>query len=196
MSKYQGESGYTYPGTDVLVNKLDIRDAAKLEIADRIFSLYRLGKLEESPLPGAFDVSHLKAIHYFLFQDLYSFAGEFRKEGITKANSIFPPPAFIEQEAARIMEELKKENRLKGIEKAEFCSRAAYYMSEINALHPFREGNGRVQREFIRTLGVEVGYRIDWSKAEPDEILHSSITSFHSSNDELVAMLKKCISKV
>lgn len=62
------------------------------------------------------------------------------------------------------MRELKNENYLKGLNKEELAKRLAYYLSELNVLHPFREGNGRTTREFIRQLALKNGYKLNLKK--------------------------------
>src|SRR5205807_7169831 len=70
-----------------------------------------------------------------------------------------------------------------------FCQRAAHYLGQINALHPFREGNGRAQREFIRELAVEAGYKIAWDLVTQDEMLTASVASFHRGSSESFATI-------
>ena len=74
-----------YPGTIVLINKLDIRDEETLNEADTLTTYINATKLEEQPLEGAFDVAHYKAIHHFLFSDLYDWAGQIRTVNISKS---------------------------------------------------------------------------------------------------------------
>jgi cell filamentation protein len=64
--------------------------------------------------------------------------------------------------------------KAEGVPKGFFRERAAHYLGEINALHPFREGNTRAQREFIRELAVEAGYEIACGSLQPSEL--SSVT--------------------
>ena len=61
---------------------------------------------------------------------------------------------------------------------AQFAKRAAYYFSEINAIHPFRDGNGRTQREFVRQLAVRNGFGLDWSAVTRDQMYEASVKSF------------------
>ena len=73
-----------YPGTIVLINKLDIRDEAALNEAETLATYINASKLEQHPLEGVFDFAHDKAIHYFLFSDLYDWAGQVRTVNISK----------------------------------------------------------------------------------------------------------------
>jgi cell filamentation protein len=86
---------------------------------------------------------------------------------------------------------------LRGKDSKGFCQRAAHYLGEINALHPFREGNGRAQREFIRGLALEAGYEVAWDLITQDEMLKASVASFHhGSSSEFTMILNKIIRPV
>jgi cell filamentation protein len=89
---------------------------------------------------------------------------------------------------------LKAENYLRGLSPEAFAVRAGHYLGEINAVHPFREGNGRAQREFIRTLAVSAGHRLTWAALTPEENDGASRLSFAAGDSsELVAMIRKRI---
>jgi fido (protein-threonine AMPylation protein) len=131
----------------------------------------------------------LRHIHRYLFQDVYASAGEFRTVPIAKGNSFFARPEHIQAELQRVFHQLAGEQSLRGIDPSGFCQRAAHYLGEINALHPFREGNGRAQREFIRELAVESGYEIEWDLVTQDEMLTASVASFHRGTSEAFATI-------
>ena len=85
----------------------------------------------------------------------------------------------------------------KAYQKVFFRERAAHYLGEINALHPFREGNTWAQREFIRELAVEAGYEIAWDLVTQDEMLTASVASFHrGSSEAFTTILNKIIRPV
>jgi cell filamentation protein len=73
-----------------------------------------------------------------------------------------------------------------------FSEKAAYYMSEINMIHPFREGNGRTIREFIRQLALYCGYIINWSLIDKDTLLNATIAAV----DKDYIPMSSCILKV
>lgn len=147
---------YCYPNSNVLINKLDIRDGNKLyEYEKRIVSL-KLLALQMQGITGNFNMQHFISIHKYLFEDLYEFAGKFRSENIAKDNFSFADYQYIESELKRLLEQLKKENYLQGIEKEELSKRIASYWADLNVLHPFREGNGRATREFLRQLCLKM----------------------------------------
>src|SRR5260370_26094427 len=87
---------YTYPGTDVLRNILDVRDPQHLAAFEANATAARLIELDAAPLEGRFDVAHLKAIHRYIFQDVYPWAVEFRTINISKGGHLFGVAAFVE----------------------------------------------------------------------------------------------------
>ncbi len=193
MSKYNyQQSSYCYAGTDVLKNKHDIRDSEALEKFERILSTWRLSQLREMPIAGDFDLKHLQHIHEYMFQDIYSFAGEIRTESIAKDQFIFALPQYIQSQADELFLQLKAETYLAKLPSEKFAERAAHYMAEINVIHPFREGNGRTQREFIRSLAYSNGYRLEWERTNPQQLLRASIRSI-SSTDSLTQHIHTCL---
>lgn len=79
----------------------------------------------------------------------------------------------------------------------EFCDRAAFYMGELNAIHPFRDGNGRTQREFIRQLAAKNGYSLSWSRITRAEMNEASLRSFQEADSSgLAAILQTAIDTV
>lgn len=194
MSKYQHTSMYCYPGTDVLINLFDVQDEEKLKELEKVYTLFRLSELQLQKPADPVDVEAFLAIHRYLLQDVYPFAGELRQEMISKGSSSFAHPKHIEAHLMKIFEELKAENYLKDLPRNQLVSRLAYFLSELNALHPFREGNGRSIREFARQLLLNAGYRLDWEKVlEPAEIINAFVDSFNKDNNRLERLLDEII---
>jgi cell filamentation protein len=170
---------YVYPGTSVLKNLRDIRDPERLSRFEMDMTTLRLSELARNPVPGKFDAHHLQAIHRRLFQDVYAWAGEFRTVNISRAGQF--PFAFsdrISQSLSHFASELQDERYLALLPRAKFAGRAAHYLGELNAIHPFGDGNGRAQREFIRELASRNGYTLNWSRVSRDEMREASIISF------------------
>lgn len=148
FSKYDAsDDPYTYPNTQVLKNRIDLRDADELEA----FELEMTALRAEEPLPqGAFDAGHYCRLHHHLYQDVYDWAGEYRKVRTSKVGNTFCLPEFIEPEMAKLFPALAEKDHLKGLAPADFVKQAAWLLSELNAIHPFREGNqssiGRASR--------------------------------------------------
>jgi fido (protein-threonine AMPylation protein) len=131
----------------------------------------------------------LRRIHHFLFQDVYAWAGEFRTVPIAKGDSFFARPEHIGSELQKLFHQLAGERCLRGNDSKVFCERAAYYLGEINALHPFREGNGRAQREFIRELALQASFEVSWDLVTQEEMLAASVASFHQGSSAAFAMI-------
>jgi cell filamentation protein, protein adenylyltransferase len=125
--------------------------------------------------------------HRHLFQDLYDWAGELRDIDLARDNSYFANHLHIIEAARLVFAKLADENYLKGLDPSAFSARAAYYLGEINALHPFRDGNGRAQREFINHLANHNGYFIDWTNVSQDELMQGSIESFQRGDNSKFA---------
>ncbi|MFH0996850.1 MAG: Fic family protein [Pseudomonadota bacterium] len=150
---------------------------------------WRSFQLAENPIKGRFDLDHLKAIHKHLFCDVYEWAGELRNIDLAKDNSYFANYVHIVSAARPVFEKLAEDGYLKGLDDSVFSTRAAYYLGEINALHPFREGNGRAQREFINHLVYNNGYFIEWKNIGQKDMIQASIESFHQADNAKFADL-------
>ncbi|MFN0104093.1 MAG: Fic/DOC family protein [Bryobacteraceae bacterium] len=169
---------YVYPGTNVLRNLRDIRDPDTPNEFEAEATSRRIRQLEHKPLPGAFDTTHLQAIHHHIFKDVFPWAGEFRTVNISRPDGVFAFREYILPSLNKALGELQKERCLSGTGLRRFSNRAAHYMGEINAIHPFRDGNGRSQREFIRQLALRNGYALDWSRVSGERIYEGSRRSF------------------
>ena len=194
MSPSDGGNLYEYQN-GVLRNKLDIRDAEQLKQVEAALTALRILQLYAQPLTGRFNLDHLKAIHAFIFQDVYTWAGELRQVDIIKDASRFAHFAFLEGQADRLFTNLSQENYLRGLTLEQFATRAAYFLGELNVLHPFREGNGRTQRMFISALARKVSFLIDWTTVSEEQMKSASILSlFRADNSELEAILLSALS--
>jgi cell filamentation protein len=190
----EGDRKYCYPGTNVLKNKLDIRDLDFLHQAERDYSSIRQAELVKKGVTGDFSMKHLCSIHKQLFQDIYTWAGKTRTVDISKG-TIFCLVQFIDSQFDDMYRKLKKENFLKDItDKKEMSVRLAYYLGELNMIHPFREGNGRTQRIYIEQLCLNNGrFEIDFTEVTKDEMIAASVKSANASNDLLEELLFKCL---
>ena len=186
---------YLCADASVLRNLADIHDENGLSKFESDHFFARLFDLHENPIRGSFDSDHSRHIHHFLFQDVYAWAGEFRTVPIAKGDSFFARPEHIGSELQKLVHRLAGERCLRGNDSKVFCERAAYYLGEINALHPFREGNGRVQREFIRELALEAGYEVAWDLVTQDEMFKASVASFHQGSSAAFATILNKITR-
>ncbi len=187
---------YVYPRTTVLKNLRDIRDPQALARFEAEAARRRLQELGSRPVAGRFDAKHLQAIHRHIFQDVYPWAGGFRTINIARAGQFpFAFPHQIARNISRIADGLKHEQYLKGLGAKEFAGRAAHYLGELNAIHPFREGNGRTQREFIRQLAEQAGHQLEWQRVDARQFHEASRVSFQrGDNSGLKASIRTAIS--
>ena len=183
---------YCYPDSDVLKNRMGIRDKEQLGRLEKRLTMLRILELVDKPVQGRFELKHLQSIHKYIFQDIYDWAGKIRKVDIAKGN-MFCNAKFIESQAEEIFRKLKEENYLLGLNEKEISVRLAYYFSEINALHPFREGNGRCQREFIRTLALHADYVINFANVSREEMIRASEDSFLCNYKRMEELFDHCI---
>ena len=183
---------YCYEGTNTLVNKLDIKDSNLLGEYEKSTVALKLLSLEKQGITGNFDINHFSNIHKFLFDEIYLFAGQFRTGNIAKDNFRFAEWEYIESELNKLLDKLKEENYLQNLDKHTLAEKLAYYTAELNVLHPFREGNGRTTREFIRQLALKNGYYLNFNSVSPIELLNASIKSVIDTTD-LANIIFKCL---
>ncbi|SNX29206.1 cell filamentation protein [Polynucleobacter meluiroseus] len=195
MSRYDADDTYCYPGTDVLRNKAEITNAEDLDAYEGELSTLRSIEILENPIAGQFDLAHLQRIHLALFQDVYDWAGKIRTVDISRGNSRFANVRFIESAANDIFNKLARENWLRGLDVNALSKRLAHYLSEINALHPFREGNGRVQRIFISQLSQSAGYQLDYSDLEQEQIYQAMELAFNGDESILADLILERLEK-
>lgn len=184
------EDPYCYPGTSVLINKLGIRTAEALEAFEGEISSERAAE----PLPpGRLSVSHFRAIHRHLFQDVYRWAGRFRTVRMSKGGNMFCYPENIESSLSQLFGQLKALHFFRGMEPEDFAVHAAHFLAELNAIHAFREGNGRTQLAFMSVLAAQADYPLDFGRLDPAIFLTAMIASFHGQEDFLAEQIRKMI---
>lgn len=137
--EYEWDKEYCYPNSNVLINKLNIKTHAELLAAEREITSLKIAMAKSQPIEGDFDLEHLKRIHKFIFEDIYSWAGCLRHVNISKGNQ-FCLVDNLEMYGNSIFDKLKADNYLIDYQ-GSIPHRLAYYLSEINVLHPFRDGN-------------------------------------------------------
>lgn len=192
---YSWDKRYCYPGSNVLINKLNITDADSLREAERRITALRIAEAKLSPIEGGFDLAHLQAIHRYLFGDIYEWAGELRMVNISKGNQ-FCLCEHLVTYADDLFSKLRTEKYLIGLPEKDFPIRLAYYLSEINVLHPFREGNGRTQRIFIEYLADNAGYNVDFSSVTDREMIVASAEAYACEYAAINAMMNRITHKI
>ncbi len=179
---------YVYPETNVLRNTRNIRDPTALEVVEASLTYLRSLQLASQPIPGDYDLLHLQAFHRYLFEGLYEWAGELRTVALAKTD-LFCLPEHIESYGAEIFGHLAAERHLAGLNRESFVDRLAHYLGDVNALHPFRDGNGRAQRAFFAQLAADAGYRLDWELIDPARNTAASAAAMQGDEAPLRALL-------
>lgn len=183
---------YVYPGTGVLRNSLDVRDGEELRRIEADLSNWNGLRLAAEPIPGNFDLPHLQAIHRFLFEDLYEWAGELRTVPLAKSD-LFCMPEHIESYGAEIFSRFADDGHLVGLDREAFVDRLAHYLGDVNALHPFREGNGRAQRAFFTQIAAEAGYQLKWQLVDPRQNIDASAAAMQGNERPLRELLAEIV---
>ena len=179
---------YLYPGTLVLRNLRDIRDPEQLQKFEGEATFGRVLQLQERPIVGNFDRAHLQAIHKHIFQDVFEWAGKLRTVEIAKPGSpFFAFERYLVPSLDKLASQLKAQGQLRGLATDEFAMHAGHYLGEINAIHPFREGNGRTQQEFIRELALKAKHSIEWGNISRDQMYAASKVSFERADSSGLA---------
>ncbi|EOD9071274.1 Fic/DOC family protein [Campylobacter coli] len=182
-------------------NKLGIKDEKLFDKESRKYTSQRIDELITSPIKGNFDYQHLKNIHKHIFQDVFHWAGKDRMEvglhgnfGKYAPNGAiinFVPGKELDKYSKIIFDELAKNNYLKNSKDLNhFAKNLAKFMGEINALHPFREGNGRTQRIFLNELAKNAGYKLDLNLISKHKMIHACVEASQLKPGRLEALIK------
>jgi cell filamentation protein len=151
---------YTDPQTSVLRNLENITDHDTLTFAETGLTTRRAKELRAHPfLVESSDT--LFIIHHYLFQDIYEWAGEKRTVEISKGGNQFFPLQRFDTAILHIDSLIAAYKCLNRDDKQAVSRKLAEILDSVNYLHPFREGNGRAQREFLRLLALEKGWKLN-----------------------------------
>jgi cell filamentation protein len=193
MTKIRSWDDYYVPGTTVLRNLYGYTDQALLTAREEYDTAVRIAELYTSPVRGRFDYAHMKAIHRYVFQDVYEWAGQERVGPVgafmTKAGpdvvrfapgdpqapevayAYYPAGAGLGAAADALYARLADKDLLRGLAVGEFVAELAEHWGELNVVHCFREGNTRTQFVFFSWLAEQAGYRIAAERLVPGEPL-------------------------
>ena len=182
-----------YPGTTCLINKLDIHDEDQLAVVEAGMTMMKDSELSEHPIQGRFDFAHYKAIHRYLFEDIYAWAGEIRTVDMSKKGTSFVKAEDIERIAESAFRRLQVKQLFVNMPFDEFVENIVDFYGVINMLHPFREGNGRTQRVFFTQLIRNAGYDINFAEIDPDELMVATIQAAGGVEDLLKDIFSEAI---
>jgi len=192
---YGSDGKYCYEGSDVLVNKLDLKSYEELNPAKAEAVAKRTEEmLEMDGLSGHYDLKHLKSFHHQLFQDIFDWAGELRTVDISE--DVFCKADDIEGYAVQVFLRLENEDYLKGLSVEDLADRLAYYSYEIEKMHPFRCGNFTAMTAFLTQMCRRVGFKYDISGIPEDEIESARKALIEGDQSKLEAVYLKAVSKI
>lgn len=171
----------------MLINKAGISDADELSE----FEMSKVRSRANDPWPaGRLDKPHYYALHRHLFQDVYAWAGKPRTIRIGKGGNWFCYPDFIERLLDQQFAGLKAKRHFDSLNLGAFSRGAADFLAEVNAIHPFREGNGRTQLAFLRLLCLNAGFGFDASVLDRSRVIGAMIASFDRKLDPLTDLIR------
>lgn len=175
-------------------NLLGIDNLDDLEVAEQFAFTVRSLEIEQ----GKFTLQHynldsLMKLHYYLFQDIYTFAGKIREVQLVKGDTRFCQMQYIVPMCEQLFLKMKKEPQWHTIELA--ANRLAYYKAELNMIHPFREGNGRTIRIFLRAYAKSKGYDWDFAKLDREGYMQAMIEAVLTTK-QLEAIYKETLIKL
>lgn len=182
-----------YEGTSCLINKLNIRDEKALARVEAKITFAKSSTLETESISSTFDFEHYKAIHKYLFDELYDWAGQTRSVNLSKKGTSFADVDEIERIADTCFKNLADNDYFRNQEFADFVDDIVDFYCVTNMLHPFREGNGRVQRAFISQLIRFNGYDINFNDIHTDELMIATIQAANGVTDNLKAIFTNAI---
>lgn len=192
MDKYDAKNdSYCYTNTSVLKNKLNIKDLNSLEAAERDITAATIRRIGFKHPP--YDIEYMKFLHKKLFSDLYDWAGSIRIVDISKKETRFCNCGRIVPEAQKLFTALEREKWLSNLKKDDFCERLAEYYCEFNMIHPFREGNGRVQRLLFEHLAIAAGYDLNWGSIQKSEWIQANIDGVNVNYEPMNQIFKRII---
>ncbi|EAI4450164.1 Fic family protein [Campylobacter sp. CNRCH_2016_3089] len=185
----------------IKTNKIGAKSLNELFHKEKIITNRKALELSKNPIKGNFDYKHLKDIHKALFQDVYTWAGKDRIEiGLEEKFAKYAPNGIIinfvpgkelDKYSKIIFDDLAKNNYLKNSKDLNhFAKDLAKFMGEINALHPFREGNGRTQRIFLNELAKNAGYKLDLNLTPKDKMIIACVEASQLKLGKLETLIK------
>lgn len=189
---------YLNPKTGILFNKVGAKtqkqlDKAEAEITYIVIATLTIGS---QPEKLTFNTQLLLDTHEEIFRDIYKWAGKPRIYDISKGNSYFAHVQFIVPSLNTLMDIIQQDTLMKSGRIEDTVEALTYYYSELNAIHPFREGNGRTSRTFLRLLALKHGYDIEWARMEKDENINASIKAINGDTTALRAILTSIVVKL
>jgi cell filamentation protein len=187
---------YTDPKTGLLRNKENIDNNQLLIVFESLKCSERLEELAKTPVIIK-DSTSLFDIHKFIFQDVYEWAGEKRTVEISKDGRQFFPMSHFDTAFSYIDKLIAEYRSIDKNDNKKIAQKLAEILDTVNYLHPFREGNGRTQREFLRTIAVEKGYILNLNPPDNADVYERYMSGTIDGNvDKLAGLIGELLEKI
>jgi len=180
-----------YEGTSVLINKFGIRDEAELTELETVITTTKITMILSSPYDGPLDGAHYRELHRIIMGDIYDWAGCIRTVPLSKKGTGFHSPEGLETALEALFRRLADQGSFLDLPDSEYAQSIAEFYSDLNLLHPFREGNGRTQRVLITQLIERSGRHIDFSRCDKDMLMIATVYAAQGVADHLTEFFEK-----
>lgn len=182
---------YLWPGGDTLANKLGHHDRRALARDEAVLVTARTAELLTRPVPGPTSLGRLQAIHLYLFQDVYEWAGQLRTIDIIRGDTTFCHVRFLTTYAAEVFGDRVRSAALTATDTGTWLPAVAGLLGDVNALHPFREGNGRAQRALVDHVALDTRRRpFQWGRISATENRTASVAAMHGDLGPMLTLLR------
>lgn len=179
----------------VLKNNLGIINTYDLNTVEADLTGINIHEILKQPLLHSFSITNINIIHKNIFQDIYSWAGEFRTIDMLKGDTFFESYETISITLESLFNDFQSNNYFKNLSIDDFAQHAAEFLIELNRIHPFREGNGRTQRVLLSQLALRAGYIITWEGIGSSAIKTACIDGLDGKPNTMKNLIKLSLSR-
>lgn len=173
----------------VLINRLGIVETELLNTYEKRFSVLRINQILNEHAPEHFDIEYLRQLHLRIFSEVYPWAGEFRRVGIGKGDTIFLPHQQIQAALDELLTEIDQQKQNFIGDKAQFSQSVGNFLVRLNYIHPFREGNGRTQRLFVSKLAQYASVDLNWEAVSNEAMRRACIDGIEGNTRAMVRLI-------
>jgi len=173
----------------VLKNNFGITDSASLNEAEADIAALQIQELLQQSPPVTFEPTHLCELHKQVFGEVYPWAGQLRQVDIAKGDTQFLRHQKIASELEVLFARLAQDDFLKGKSVEDFSEAMGNFLVDLNFIHPFREGNGRVQRLLVSQIARNAGLLLDWQPVGNEAMKQACIAGIQGTTRQMVRLL-------
>ncbi|NQZ09627.1 MAG: Fic family protein [Algicola sp.] len=186
-----GQDPYTWKNSAVLRNKLFITDDQELTDVERQVTQLAAHAIVFNGPP--FNLQYWQHIHRQLFCELFEWAGQLRTIIISKGETNFGLPQGIDRQCKMVFKQLANDNNLVNLDKPQFINKLAEYYCELNACHPFRDGNGRAQRILFEHIALNAGYNLNFANTKVNQWVNANKHGMVCNYQPMIEIMSRCI---